>query len=39
MRCDNSPRPGILEREVMWALGSITMNEASGGDDIRAELF
>ena len=39
MRCDNSPRPGILEREVMWALGSITMNKASGGDGIPVELF
>ena len=24
--------PGILECEVKWALGSITMNKASGGD-------
>jgi len=24
MRCNNSPRPGILERKVTWALGSIT---------------
>ena len=39
MRCDNSPRPGILEREVMWALGSITMNKASGSDGIPVELF
>ena len=29
----------ILEREVKWALGSITMNKASGGDGIPAELF
>ena len=29
----------ILECEVKWALGSITMNEASGGDGIPAELF
>ena len=29
----------ILECEVMWALGSITMNKASGGDRIPAELF
>ena len=29
----------ILKREVKWALGSITMNEASGGDGIPAELF
>ena len=27
--------PGILECEVKWALGSITMNEASGGDGIQ----
>ena len=31
--------PGILECEVKWALGSITMNKASGGDGIPAELF
>ena len=29
----------ILEREVKWALGSITMNKASGGDEIPVELF
>ena len=29
----------ILECEVIWALGSITMNKASGGDGIPAELF
>ena len=29
----------ILEYEVKWALGSITMNKASGGDGITAELF
>ena len=29
----------ILECEVKWTLGSITMNKASGGDGIRAELF
>ena len=29
----------ILEREVKWALESITMNKASGGDGIPAELF
>ena len=29
----------ILEYEVKWALGSITMNKASGGDGIPAELF
>ena len=31
--------PDILECEVKWALGSITMNKACGGDKIRAELF
>ena len=31
--------PDILEHEVKWALGSITMNKASGGDGIPAELF
>ena len=29
----------ILECEVKWTLGSITMNKASGGDGIQAELF
>ena len=29
----------ILECEVKWALRSITMNKASGGDGISAELF
>ena len=31
--------PDILECEVKWALGSITMNKDSGGDVIPAELF
>ena len=31
--------PDILECEVKWALGSITMNKASGGDGIPAELL
>ena len=31
--------PDILECKVKWALGSITMNKASGGDRIPAELF
>ena len=31
--------PDILECEVKWALESITMNKASGGDEIPAELF
>ena len=29
----------LLECKVKWALGSITMNKASGGDGIPAELF
>ena len=29
----------ILECEVKWALGSITMNKASGGDGIPVELL
>ena len=29
----------FLEYEVKWAFGSITMNKASGGDGIPAELF
>ena len=32
-------KPDILEDEVKWALGSITMNEASGGDGIPVALF
>ena len=32
-------QPDILEREVKWALGSITRNKASGDDGIPAELF
>ena len=31
--------PDILECEVKWTLGSITMNKASGDDGIPAELF
>ena len=31
--------PDILEWEVKWALGSITTNKASGGDEISVELF
>ena len=31
--------PDILECEVKWALGSITMNKASGGDIVPAELL
>ena len=33
------PEPDILECEVKWALGNITMNKASGGDRIPVELF
>jgi len=32
-------KPDILECEVKWALGSITMNKASGGDGIPVDLF
>ena len=31
--------PSIVEREVKWALGSITKNKASGGDGIPVELL
>ena len=31
--------PDILECEVTWALGSITMKKASGGEEISFELF
>ena len=31
--------PDILEYEVKWALGSISTNKASVGDEIPAELF
>ena len=31
--------PDVLEWKVKWALGSITMNKASGGDEIPVELF
>ena len=31
--------PDSLECQVKWALGSITMNKASGGDGIPVELF
>ena len=33
------PEPDILQCEVKWALGSIPMNKASGGDGIPAELL
>ena len=32
-------QPDILECEVKWALGSITVNKASGGDGIPVELL
>ena len=32
-------QPDILEGEVKWVLGSITMNKTSGGDGIPVELF
>ena len=32
-------KPDILECEVKWALGSIAVNKASGGDRIPVELF
>ena len=32
-------KPDILEYEVKWALESITMNKASGGDGIPVEFF
>ena len=32
-------QPDILESKVKWALESITMNKASGGDGIPVELF
>ena len=31
--------PDILEYKVKWVLGSITMNKATGGDEISVELF
>ena len=35
----HSPRASILECEVKWALESISLSKASGGDGIPAELF
>ena len=35
----NHREPDILEWEVKWALGSITVNKASGGDGIPVERF
>ena len=31
--------PDVLESEVKWALGSITINKTNGGDGILVELF
>ena len=31
--------PYILEYEIKWALGNITVNKVSGGDEIPVELF
>ena len=31
--------PDIIDYEVKWTLGSITINKASGGDGILVELF
>ena len=31
--------PDVLESEVKWALGSITMSNTNGGDGILVELF
>ena len=41
MRCGvvTHLEPDILEWNVKWVFGSITMNKASGGDGIPAELF
>ena len=33
------PEPDILESELKWALGSISMNKATTGDGIPVELF
>ena len=39
MVCSTHLESNILECEVKWALGSISMNKASGGDGIPVELF
>ena len=31
--------PDVVEREIKWALGSITTDKTSGGDGIPVELF
>ena len=33
------PEPDILECEVKWALGSITMNKTSGDDEFQLSIF
>ena len=33
------PEPDSMESKVKWALGRITTNKATGGDEIPAELF
>ena len=35
----NHLEPGILECDVIWALGSIITNKASGGDGIQLSYF
>ena len=37
--CDTDLEPDILECEVQWALESVFMNKASGGEGIPVELF
>ena len=39
MMYGHSPRANILECKVKWALGSITINKASGGDRSPVELY
>ena len=39
LQTTRSQEPDILEYEIKWALGSITMNKASEGDGIPVELF
>ena len=39
MKKKNFSKPGFLECKFMWALGSITMNKASGGDGMPVKLF
>ena len=37
--CNHHQEPDILESKAKWVLGSITMNKASTGEGILAELF